>query len=220
LCGELEKILVQPDETDRFLRFNYDGSTEQYVANNKNILFDISDEGFINNPVLEVFIQGDIDEPESYFEILDESGQLIGRTPAGSCDSLTSIQFNLDPSMFNLWRQNDDQISFVARSSVGLNSINPCEDQAVQQDGDSDGVSQLYLQLSFEQVELRYSVSGATEIAEQDYHESIIPPVHEFNGGTSIISYILMDGALNSDTCTTSVILEDRQNRLPFVKKQ
>jgi gliding motility-associated-like protein len=205
------KTSVQPlDSLDRFIHFSYVEESDQFVANNKNLSFESDYSIFSYQPELLVFIQGDIDEFGEYFEILDEDGNLIGQTPAGSCDSVTEKRFALDESLFHSWKE-DGLIQFVARSQIGSEAINPCDDQMVVEDGDHDGSSVIYMELRYQAVNLKYSISGATEVALQDYEAGEIPPQHVFYGGTSSVQYFLYDEAGNADTCSFEIELEDRQ---------
>lgn len=205
------KTSIQPvDSLDRFIHFSYVEESDQFVANNKNLTFESAYSVYSFQPELVVFIQGDIDEPGEFFEILDEDGNLIGQTPAGSCDTLSEKSFPLDESLFHSWKE-DGLIHFVARSQIGPEAINPCDAQMVEEDGDHDGSSKIFMELRYQAVKLKYSISGATEVPLQDYEVGEIPPTHLLYGGQSRVNYVLYDNAANADTCSFVIDLEDKQ---------
>jgi gliding motility-associated-like protein len=213
-----KKFIAPMQINKRYIQFDYDPDSDEFIAVNKSFSFEINGDNYISNPVLTVFIQADVDEPGEFFEILDENGQVIGQTPPGSCDSFSMVQIILDPSDFTEW--NDDHIiNFVARSAIDLNAVNPCDPEGVNTDGDTDGVSQLYFELSFDRVDLRYEVTGQTNISEQALSEAQIPPVHLFNGGLSTIHYYLYDEAQNGDTCSVTVNLIDEEQPTAICKQ-
>lgn len=203
---------------NRYLSFGFDEETELYTAKNKTVVFDIENINFAVDPVLKVYIQGDTDNPDQFFEILDENGQLVGKTPQGSCDSLTEVMIPLDPKDFNNWLM-DGMVQFVARAPVDDGAIQPCDPGVISEQQSIDSISQLFMQLDFESIHLAYEITGATEIALTDISGLDFPPVQTFNGGVSNIQYILYDAAMNTDTCSIAVNLVDQEKPVAVCKE-
>jgi gliding motility-associated-like protein len=209
--GQWENSLLEPaDPQEQYIQFRYDEELDQYIADNRTIVFNVPAGPFSSNPELTVYIQGDTDEDGEFFEILDENGQVLGQTPTGSCDSLTRVRIPLDNLAFNQW-SNDGLIQFVARSTVGQGNINPCEPDAVPGQGGNDGISRLFMALRYETVDLFYEITGATSVGLTPFHAGSGPPVPVLNGGISRVHYILTDQSGNADTCALEIQLIDEQ---------
>lgn len=212
-------IRTIPEEEDNaFIGFNYNVDLDQFVANSKIFTFDnISMDKLLINPILEIKIFGDVDEADEFFEILSEDGAILGNTSSsnnntigGNCfdEAITTIK--LDSSLVNKWA-NDGIISFTARPIVGANSINPCDATSVVSDGDNDGISRIYFNLSFEEYVVSYFITGATEKENIFFENNDIPHIIDFYGGESQVSYIVNDSSENKDTCQFKIEVIDIQ---------
>jgi len=198
-------------EADRLINFSYDADLDVYIANNKNFIFeDIAVLNYARQAVLTVHVQGDFDLDGELFELLDENGQLIGTTPLGDCSTINSASFNIDEVDFNAWKQ-DGSISFNARSVIGQETVNPCDPGAIAFDGDTDGISSIWLTLEFETLDLTFYVEGATTIALTPFTDQLDLNAESFNGGLSTLYYILTDLGENSDTCSFELELIDEE---------
>ncbi len=204
---------------DAYLRFTMDSGSGEFVASNKSFTFgDIPQDIFARNPKLTVLLKADTEEPESYFEILDENGNIIGITGRGSCDSSTTTVFDLDEITFHQ-AKNDGSLNFFARA-VSTNPINPCDPSVVINDGDTDSLSTMYLSVAFEYIDLSYYVAGATEVGLTSFSGSQRPVVLPMNGGTSTVFYVLEDLSGNADTCSFNVVIEDLQHPEAICKEE
>ena len=209
---------IPVNTNEALLVFNYNTDLNKFVANSKIFTFEnISNDGLLINPVLKIKILGDIDEADEYFEILSEDGVVLGNTSnandntiAGNCSSPAFTTIKLDSSLLSQWAS-DGVISFTARPVIGTNSINPCDDKLVVDDGDNDGVSKMFLTLEYEKLNLSYYIDGVTQKNLSSFDGSSIPPYIDFSGGISAVHYILNDSSDNKDTCSFNVEVVDTQ---------
>lgn len=205
-------------EDNSYIGFNYNSDLDQFVANSKVYTFDnVSADKLLLNPILEIKINGDIDESDEYFEILSEDGEVLGNTSninnntiAGNCFDESTTTLKLDSSMFNKWA-NNGSITFTARPIVGTNSINPCDVTSVISDGDIDSISRIYFNLSYEEYVVSYFVSGTTEKDNTYFENNDIPHIIDFYGGESQVSYVVNDNSENKDTCHFNIEVIDVQ---------
>ncbi len=208
-----------PDNTnDALISFSFNTGLNEFVANSKVYTFKgISADRLISNPFLKVKIVGDIDEVDEYFEILSEDGLVIGNTSsannntiAGDCSSPSFTTIKLDSSKVSQWA-GDGVIMFTARPVINTNSINPCDNSAVADDGDNDGISKMFFTLEYDKIDLSYYITGATHKEYTSYGDSEIPHFIDFKGGLSKVYYIVDDGSENKDTCSFNVEVIDKQ---------
>ncbi len=209
---------VPASANEALIDFNFNTDLNKFVANSKVFSFEnISNDKLIVNPVLKIKILGDIDEADEYFEILSEDGAVIGNTSnandntiAGSCSSPAFTTIKLDSSLVSQWAD-DGVITFTARPVINTNSINPCDDSAVADNGDNDGISKIFVTLEYEKIDLSYYIDGVTKKTLTSYDDSTIPQFVDFAGGKSEVFYIINDGSDNKDTCSFNVEIVDSQ---------
>ena len=198
------------DPEDDLILFSLDGESGQYIADNRSFSFAIDLPDLIREPKLKLFVQGDFDEVGEYFELLDEGGQLIGQTPPGACDSVSMLEIVLNEEDFLNWIS-DGELSIVARSAISPNAINPCDPDALSDIQATDGISRFHLELEYQSLDVQYRLFGATEAGPAPLSNTGAGTMVGLNGGHTQVQYYLMDQGSNTDTCSFSVQLEDRQ---------
>ena len=218
-CNTLfnQEITLPANAEDALLHFSFNQDFNDYIANSKIFEFNnIANQNLLFNPELKIKINGDIDEENEYFEILSEDGEVIGNTSkannntiAGDCSSPSFTNIKLDSIKFNQWAM-DGIISFTARPVAETNSINPC-DTTVAGDGQTDGISKMYMTLSFDKLDMSYFITGNTNKETTTFGNNPVPPQVDFTSGISNIHYILNDGAGNADTCSFAIDVLDKQ---------
>jgi len=88
--------------------------------------------------------------------------------------------------------------------------INPCNPSAVSADGDADGVSFLYADLSYRRLDdVIYFSEGATNIPPTNYPFPVLEVQHDFEVGTTEVFFVVEDIAGNPDTCSFQVVVRD-----------
>ncbi len=207
-----------PDNPENaYIAFSYNSNIGKFVASSKNYQFDFNpNQGLLKNTRLVVQVVGDIEDAEEYFEVLDESGAIIGTTSnansytsKGDCYNLSTTVLNINIEDFSSWA-NDNIISFTIRPFVGSNSINPCDESVVNSDGDNDGISKLFVTLEYDQLNVAYYTEGKTHIPYTELDNSFVNTVN-INGGVSQIYYVLTDNFGNKDTCSFQVDVLDKK---------
>ena len=211
-------ITVPLNPEDALINFSFNSDFNEFTANSKIFNFEnLSNQNLLFKPKLKIKINGDVDEPDEYFEILSEDGEILGNTSnandntiAGDCSTPAFTVIALDSAKFNKWFK-DGVVTFTARPVSVTNSINPC-DTTVTEDGQNDGISKMFMTLDYDEIDLSYFVSGNTLIEETNFGNSPIPPQISFNGGQSEVFYIIDDGSGNKDTCSFNVNVRDSQS--------
>ncbi len=210
-------ITVPSNPEDALMIFSFHSDVNDYSVNSKVFNFgNLSNQHLLFKPELKIKINGDVDEPDEYFEILSEDGEVIGNTSnannntiAGDCNTPAFTVIRLDSAKFNKWAE-DGIVTFTARPVSETNSINPC-DTTVTANGQSDGVSKMYMTLEYDEIDLSYFIVGNTSFDAMDFGNNRVPPAVLFNGGQSNVFYILDDGFGNKDTCHFAVDVKDIQ---------
>jgi len=210
-------ITVPVDPEDALLHFSFNSDLNDYTVNSKVFNFEnLSNQHLLIKPKLKIKINGDVDETDEYFEILSEDGEIIGNTSnannntiAGNCSTPAFTVISLDSAKFNKWL-GDGMVIFTARPVSGTNSINPC-DTTVENDGQSDGISKMFMTLDYDEIDLSFYVLGNTEIEKTDFGNNLVPPQILLKGGQSDVFYVLDDGSGNKDTCSFTVNVKDTQ---------
>ena len=127
------------------MTFNFNNQFEEFVANAKYLFLKISALTFCClNPALQIKITGDIEDPDEYFEIINEDGQIIGTTSnsniyttPGDCNNPSYTNLNININDFSLWAK-DGCYHFTARPANTTDRINPCN--PVNINGESDQI--------------------------------------------------------------------------------
>ncbi len=215
-----KKTSTLPENPENaYLTFTYNSNIDKFVASSRNYQFDFnSNQQLLKNPRLIVEITGDIDDADEYFQILNESGSIVGTTShansytsKGDCNNLSKTVLNLDIEDFRSWTD-DNVISFTIRPFTDSNgiSINPCDDSVVNSDGDNDGTSKMFVTLEYDQLNMAYYVQGETDISYTGFDNNFRNTVN-LNGGVSQIYYVLTDNFGNRDTCSFQVDILDKK---------
>ncbi len=208
-------IRVPSDTSKSFLTYNYNPEIEEYTANSKVFIFDnLNSDLLLLNPKLQIRLTGDIEDPDEYFEIINENGQIIGNTSnsniyttPGDCTkpSYTNIDININD--FSNWAK-DGIITFIARPANTPDKINPCN--TISNNGESDNISKMIMFLEFKKVDINFSSNGAQVF-------NTIPLNHQnrndfsFRSGISDIRYVINDGSENRDTCSFHIEVIDKE---------
>lgn len=217
--GTLHTFMQPATLDEALLKFSPLENTASYFAQDKTYIFSgLPADIFARNPRLIVSLQGNTQGSDAFFEILDENGNLLGITAPGSCDSVTTNIIDLNEIVLHQ-AKNDGAVSFSARA-VATSPIHPCDASQVDSDGDNDGKSNMHMSLVFEEIDLAYYVTGATEKNLTSFTGAERPVKIPMKGGTSTVHYVLKDNSGNADTCTFEVIIEDIEKPKAVCKEE
>ncbi len=219
---------------DAFLSFAYDPNYLDFIAEDKNFTFTNVPESAAGAGVqLTINLQGDVENPTEYFNVVGEDNYLIGTTEVGqpnvevivgSCDTVaipsSAVATYLIPtSLFNSWAADGNlEITLESNQDFGTpppgifgDGISPfCTFFPPDTtSGISDGLSTAEMSISFEQINTSYYATGATTIPPSTFPISGQAPVHVFNPGTSEVFFNISDPFGNTDTCSFSVTVFD-----------
>lgn len=211
-------VAVQPaDSAAALLTFSWNPDLNDYVADDKTFVFNGLSANATAQVTLTITLQGDVDEPNEYFNIYDPDGNLLGSTPvgAGNCGAPATVSFAIAAEQFNLWAA-AGTVSFFAESFQNMppgspgNGINPCDPAVVTADGQPDSTSFIYATLSYETVQPILSATGATTFAPEPVGPPLVSPTKTLGRGTTTFTYEVTDINGNSGSCSFDITVEDQ----------
>lgn len=204
---------------EALLTFRYDPNLNDYLAENKTLVFQGVAANAIGPATLTLDFQGDFSGTGAFITILGEDGAALGQTSIGDADCNTPGQrsFSISRDALNSWAA-DGMISLQIEVNdipvppgVPGDGINPCNPDAVDNDGDTDGESFLSATLRYDNLLPSYFAEGATNISLRQVETPAVSPVHEFAAGITTVYYLVPDAAGNVDTCSFTVTVEDKE---------
>lgn len=223
---------VQPqDPNQSLLTFSYNPNYLDYIADDKSFSFFGTGANAVNGFVtFTVRVEGDVEDPDEYFEIYGEDGSLIGTTQAGppnvtvtpgTCPALSVsvTTISVPVATFNTWAV-DGQVDITAVSNSSFSTPPPgitgdgispaCTVfTAGTPDGTPDGVSNITVVLDYTSVTPTYFATGATTIGNSIFPVPLAPVTHNLNIGVTTVTYQVEDVNGNVNTCTYDITVED-----------
>ncbi|MBK7873015.1 MAG: HYR domain-containing protein [Saprospiraceae bacterium] len=149
----------------------------------------------------------DAEEPTEFFRIIGEDGSVLGQTAATNvqCGASTTTLM-LTPSQINAWAI-DGIISVqlvpnIPADQPGRFSVNAICNPV----GMVNGRLQFQVK-NFNNLKYEYSINGGARIEVNP----IVPKTENLNIGNNLITYFVTDCAGMMDSCSYTVIVEDRQ---------
>lgn len=218
VLGSYQKRLPA-DTSSALLTFNYDPNLNSYLANGKMFAFDGLGANATDSATLIIRYKGDFSTPNAFLEILGEGGALLGATPVGgaSCNQEGVLTLLLPPSLVNSWAS-DGQIliavnpfNIATPSGQANEGINPCQPGTVTSNGQNDGNSYVFAELTFPTISPSYYATGATPLPLTPVRFPEVIPRHTFNQGVTEVFYIIADALGNTDTCSFQINVADQQ---------
>ncbi len=207
------------DTSTALLTFNYDPNLNSYLANGKVFSFDGLGANATDSATLVIRYKGDFSTPNAYLEIRAEGGMLLGVTPVGgaSCNQESMLTLRLPPAAVNAWAS-DGQIlisvnpfNIATPSGQAGEGINPCQPGAVTSNGQNDGSSYVFAELTFPTISPSYYATGATPLPLTPVRFPEVIPRHTFNQGVTEVFYVISDALGNADTCSFKINVADQQ---------
>ena len=223
------------DAASTYLTFSYDQLYEEYIADDKQLTFVGTAADAVGNSVqLSIRVEGDVEESEAYFTILDEDTNVLGTTAAGQpnvsivpgdCNSMPAVAaqslftITIDVTTYNRWAA-DGNVNFLLISNKTFSlpppgnsdeGINPfCNSFAIgTPDGSIDSISNLIAELSYERLVPQYSAAGATTIGLSPMLPPTIQATEFLQVGSTMITYQISDLAGNTQSCSFEVEIFD-----------
>ena len=223
---------VQPGNANASLiTYSYNPNYLDYVADDKSFTFFGTGANAVNGFVtFTVRVEGDVEDPDEYFEIYGEDGSLLGTTQNGQANttlvpgtcpvlSVITTTITVPVATFNAWAA-DGQVSINAVShdnfsvpppGITGDGISPaCVVFANgTPDGTPDGMSNISVILDYTAVTPTYYATGATTIGNSIFPVPINPVTHNFNVGVTTVVYQVEDINGLVSNCTFTVTVED-----------
>ncbi len=222
---------VQPQGVNSLITFSYNPNYLDYVADDKSFSFFGTGANAVNgNVTFTVRVEGDVEDPDEYFEIYGENGTLLGTTQVGqpnvtltpgTCPTLSVsvTTITVPVATFNAWAADGQvDISTVSNNTFSTpppgitgDGISPACTVFANgtPDGTPDGSSNITVVLDYTAVTPTYFASGATVIPNSIFPVPIAPVTRNFNVGVTTVTYMVEDINGNVTTCTFDVTVED-----------
>ena len=221
-CAVGDMILHQTpaDTASARITFSYDPNLNDYLAEERPLVFTGVAATAISDVNLRLDLKGDFNSTGAFWEIYGEGDTFLGSTSIGvaACDAPGQANFTISMTDYNLWAADGELSILAVPNDIPVppgqagDGINPCNPAAVNNNGDDDGESYMFGHLSYDAlVPVAYYAEGASPIALSQMQAPAISPVHTFRVGDTDVSYIIEDKAGNRDTCSFKVTVEDRQ---------
>lgn len=197
------------------IRFRVDANAG-LVPIDINESFSVSNAYAIGDGILQLSFTGDNKDVGEFFNVFSENGAFLGTTLLGDttteCTIATITTFNLPQDSLNSWG-NDGSIEILVTPNTDAASfsdfIQPCSIPLDAQQ--SDGNSQLLLQLIFPTIQVNYTI--------QDENQSVFASglltspkdtvVENINIGLNTVIYTIADASGNEATCSYLVEVKD-----------
>ena len=232
--GQTTTLLQPADSAESYLTFSYDPNYIDYIADNKSFSFtNLPSNTAGQGVLLKIITEGDLDNPGEFFRIYGEDNTLLGtneigqpnvQVQVGFCSPSTTPSINvatflIPTPLFNSWATDGDITIFLESNKLfnqpppGIfgDGISPfCTSFPMgTPDGKTDSLSRVFLELSFEQTDIGYFSSGATQIGPGFFPETGSPPQHTFSQGSTTVFYAVSDQSGNKDTCSFEILVLD-----------
>lgn len=214
--GEYQQQLPL-DTMSALIPFTLDPNLNEYLADERTFNFNSVAANAIGPATFVLSFQGDFNTNDAFVEVFGEDDSLLGQSTVGDADCSTAgtLVVMISAANFNAWAV-DGVISIrVAPKEINVppgvsgDGINPCDTDAVTQNGDNDGTSYMFGTLTYSSLTPSYYAEGATTIPLTTMQEPVLSPQHEFNLGETEVFYIIEDASGNPDTCSYLITIED-----------
>lgn len=218
--GTIIRHQTPADTASAYLTFRYDPNLNDYLAEARTLTFSNVAASAISDVTLRLDFQGDFDTPNAVLELFGEDDTPLGATTVGdaACGRPGQAFFNINNAQYNQWAADGVLTLRAVPRDIPVppgqpgDGVNPCDANAVTQDGDQDGQSYLFAELSYEAlIPEFYYATGATDIPLSQMQEPAVTPTHVFNVGVTDVFYLVSDEAGNQDTCSFQVTVQDQQ---------
>ncbi len=221
-CAARQQYLetLPNDTTDALIRFQLDPNLNDYLAMEDSVVFTNVAANAIGDVNVVLDVKGDFSTNGAFIDVFSENGLLIGSTRVGIADCNNAGQqgnLTIPAATFNEMAV-DGQITLrlvpndiTVPPGVAGDGINPCDADAVTEDGDTDGVSYVFVTLEYDFINASFYTEGATEIGLTAMASPEISPTLEFGAGLTDVFYIVADQSGNPDTCSFQIAVRDEQ---------
>jgi len=207
------------DTASAWLTFSNDPNLNDYIANPQSYTFNGVAANALGTVVLTLDFRGDFDTPFAQANIVADGLDTLSISSIGaaSCNNPGQVTVMIPAEDFNSWAE-DGAVTFtlepvfieVPPGGPG-DGINPCDPAVVDNDGEVDSLSYVFMSLNYQQISPSYYAEGATALPFTSMSAPAFAPEHEFSLGDSEVSYVISDAADNPDTCSYQVRIEDNE---------
>ncbi|MEM8525006.1 MAG: gliding motility-associated C-terminal domain-containing protein [Bacteroidota bacterium] len=223
--GSTTTITMPMDTQSALVTFNFDPDLNDYLANDKDFVFSGLTANVANEVTLTIAFRGDVDSGNAFFNIIGDDDLPITTTAlgqsnvtAGDCNNFSITTITLSAATYNAWAA-DGTITITANSNGAIpippggpgDGVNPCAPDAINANGEPDGVSAMFASLTFDNTQYEYFATGATNIAPTTVEGDDTLPEVEFEVGETEVFYVVEDASNNSDTCSFIITVVDEE---------
>ncbi|NJO87252.1 MAG: hypothetical protein HC821_04475 [Lewinella sp.] len=195
---ETQRLLAPAEGSGRLFRFSFDPNLNSYQAQPIVASFPPIAPYAFDTVEISVHYQGDFSSPSAILDVLTDDGILLGSTAVGeaSCSATGQLRLRLTAAQFNAL-VGDGTFGLVMSPrpvvvppGVSGDGVNPCSN-TVGQDGENDGLSYAFAELSYQILRPIYFATGATTVGPSSTSEANPQPVVDLNVGETNFTYVL-----------------------------
>lgn len=209
-------LTVPAASEDRLFRFDFDPNLNSFQA--RDILADFSTiPPFVFDTVeIRVRFRGDFNTNDAILDVSTNDGTLLGSSIVGDadCDTEGQLLIRIPSEDFNAMVNNgnfglrlEPRTITVPPGQPG-DGVNPCNNTVTEQ-GDNDGVSYAYAELTYRVLRPVYFSTGATVTGPTMTTIEEPQPRITFNQGVTDFFYVIEDPSGNRDSCAFAVTVTD-----------
>ena len=217
--GQQYSNTLPSDTATALINFQLDPNLTDYLATDDSVTFTNVAANAISDVSVTLDFKGDFSTNGAFIDVFAENGNLIGSTRVGSadCNNAGQATFTIPATDFNSMAADGQFMirlqpnDIVVPPGVMGDGINPCDANAVNNDGDTDGSSYVFVSLAYDFITPSYYTEGVTEVGLTVMPSPEINPTIEFAAGVTNVFYLVPDQSGNVDTCTFIVDVRDEQ---------
>ncbi|MEM6697181.1 MAG: HYR domain-containing protein, partial [Bacteroidota bacterium] len=223
--GSTTTVTMPMDTQSALVTFNFDPDLNDYLANDKDFTFTGLTANVANDVTLTIAFRGDVDNGNAFFNIIGDDDVPITTTAlgqsnvtTGDCNTFSITTITIPAMTFNAWAA-DGTITITANSNDAIpippggpgDGVNPCDPNAINANGEPDGITAMFASLTFDNTQYEYFTTGATTIPPTVVEGDDALPEVEFNVGATQVFYVVEDASNNSDTCSFMITVVDEE---------
>lgn len=212
---EFESSFVQTEPASsesKKIVFKYVESLGVHLATNKVIRFSNTPKINFTNGVAKLLVglTADHNNAGEYFEIRGEDGSIIGRTKIGDQCQKVITEFEITKNNYNAWATDGIiELTAVANNEAAEEGkgINPCI--ALSPGQSLDQISTIEFTLKISSPKIQYSIDNNNKLA--DLPNDVNGLKIELDGGKHVVNFMVTDNFGNTNSCTTSITINDTE---------
>ncbi|MBC6993704.1 gliding motility-associated C-terminal domain-containing protein [Neolewinella lacunae] len=203
---------------DPRLPFFFDPNLNSYQAGELTVVLRNAPAVLVDSVDIDVRFRGRFDNPRAILDVVLPGGAILGSTASSmaTCTSEGLLRLKLSAADFAAGRSADGNFTLHLRPrpvtvppGVAGEGLIPCAVDAVEEDGDNDGISRASVLVTYRAFYPAFATTGATQTPLTATSPANPQPVVVFNQGITAFTYRVTDAGGNIAECTFNVTVRD-----------